>query len=447
MQIFFFEEFFFEGFFLEKKIVFIYFVHSNCYPDAVAILAFLSDVVRDVKEYAIPTDMPLVHCERLIQDEFTEIFAAEALRHYLLTKKQDTLLYDAGDDRLVSGLIAIKMKNDNLTVAKLQAKAEQLRKSSDELRNKLVATDCDKYFSTMVEHVAEKESEYQKLLDAFGEKRRYLKMITLTHDEKAKTLASKQAKIQELVRQIQHQKYSVIDIKQLLAKEMSIKNSIAMIQTEIEAIKIDAADSQVKLARAHKLKLDAIKKFNDLTFQITRKLVQCHSYANLNVNDLTIDPTASNDDILKICQRVRLLNENCTLVKLDRTKRIQQNATKLTELRVHSNRLSQKYTEQKAICDEASHRLDAANQMHANYQSNGSSAAAKLQRDIADQISIKAKLDDEIVNLQRRAEQLTVENVELFNEAERKGYEIIREKQALCNQMDELNDFIDQCTK
>lgn len=233
---------------LKKKIFFLNF-YSNCFPDAIAILAFLSDLVRDVKKYAVPTDMPLIHCDQLMKDDFTKVFSAEVRRNYLLDKKLDekgkVTLDEEGERIVLNGMIAIKMKNDNLTIEQLHELEEKLRKSSEELQRKLVQTDCDKYFETIVEQYAGKEKEYQKLKETLAEKRTYLKMITLTHEEKAKELAAKQAMVQEMAHRIKHQKYTVIDIKQVLAKETTIKNSIGMIQTETDAIKVDAANVQV----------------------------------------------------------------------------------------------------------------------------------------------------------------------------------------------------------
>lgn len=431
------------------------FPNSNCFPDAVAILAFLSDIVRDIRKYAGPTEMPLIHCDELITDKFTETFAAEMLRNYnniyLLTSKSKDdeardLINDEVHERLVNGLIAIKMKKEDITIEKIEAKAEELRLSSEKLEQKLVATDCDKYFAGIVEQYAEKKLEYQKIVEELTEKRKYLKMIKLTYDTKAQKLASKQVEIQKLTYQIQQQKYSVIDIKQLLAKETSIKNSIAMIQAETDAIKIDAANAQVKFARAQKLKLDVIKKFNDFTFQITQKLMQIHSYANLNINDITIDPTASSETILTICSRVHHLKENCAIVKKEHLNKIEQNKARLEELKVYSNRLSQKCTEKMAKRDADERKQNKLTEMYAMYEHDGSLKVAKLQRDIAHQIALKAKMDEDLVNLEKEAEKLAAKNVEIFNEGERKAYEQIREKQTICDEMTKLNDFVDQWT-
>lgn len=432
-------------FFFQPKLNNLFF-NSTCYPDAIAILSFLSDIVRDIKKYAAPTEMPLIHCDQLITNKFTEIFAAEMLRNYLLTSKSEDLIDDEVHERLVNGLIATKMKNENITIEQLEAKAEELRVSSEKLEKKLVATDCEKYFEGIVEQYDEKKSEYQKIVEELTEKRKYLKMIKLTYDTRAQKLASKQVELQKLTYQIQHQKYSVIDIKQLLAKETSIKNSIAMIQAETDAIKIDAANAQVKLARAQKLKLDNIKKFNDFTFQITQKLMQIHSYANLNINDITIDPTASSEAISSICSRVHHLKENCAIVKKERMNKIEQNKARLEELKVYSNRLSQKYTEKMAIRDAAERKHNKLSEMYSMYEHDRSLKVAKLQRDIADLIELKAKMDEDLVNLENEAEIWAAKNVEIFNEGERKALDKIREKQTICDELTKLNDFVDQWT-
>lgn len=175
--------------------------------------------------------------------------------------------------------------------------------------------------------------------------------------------------------------------------------------------------------------------------------MQCHSYVNLNVNDFTIDPTASNEAILNICSRLHQLNEHLMMVKEERTKQIQRNQAKVTELKVQSNRLTEKYATKMTEHDEAEQKLHTINQMYLDCEMNKSSNRAKLEREIEDKIVIKAKLDEEIAALQKLAQELAAKNVQLFEDGERKALEIIRAKEEVCRQLDTMIDAIDECTQ
>lgn len=411
------------------------------------ILAFLCDLVREIKQHAVPTEMPLMHCDLLINDEFTRLFAAEALRNYIDYKPpREELLDEEAESKLINGLVAIKMKIDGLTVDELNAKAEILRKSSDELKQKLIASDIDKYFNSIEQQFNEKENEYQRLQEALTEKRKLLKMIMLTHDEKSRNLAKKHADIKEMMYQIKHQKYSILDIKQLISKETSIKNAMAMIQQEKEMIEAEAADAQVKLARLQKLKLDIIKKFNDFTYNITKKLMQTHSFKNINVIELTIDPTATGNDIHQACLRLSQLNEKCVIAKNEYMEEIVQNKKKLDEYKGQYTRLNEKYKEQMIKYQKFNKQLDTLNQKFTEFKDNGTTNNARLQREIEEKIACKKRIGEEIDNLKKKIETLEEQNVKIFEDGERKAKKIIQQKHQLTKQLDELNGLIDDFT-
>lgn len=389
--------------------------------------------------------MPLKHCDRLINDEYMHYFVVETLNNY---KNEDlprgVLLQEDAERKLLNGMIAAKMKINGLTIDELTAKEEQLRKSSAELQNNLIESDCDKYFRSIEDQFAQKEAEYQKLQDILADKRKYWKMITLTHVEKARALAAAQAKLQQLMHQIQHQKYSVVDIKQLIAKESLIKSSIAMIQDEKKTIEAETMDAQVKLARLQKIKLESIRKFNDLTFQITKTLMQSHHFQELNINDFTIDPNAVPKVIQSICLRLNQLHEHCGMKKHGYTDQIEQIQANLLERHTEFSELTKKHTEQMANLQRASKKLNALNQMAAQLEDECAMITANLQREIAEKIATKTQIDEEIVKLRKKTEALKIENVRLFEEGEQKAHEIICTKKMLNKEMDQLNDFLDR---
>lgn len=421
--------------------VVIWFFCSQSFPEVIAILAFLSDLLRDIKVYGSPDDMPLIHCDQLVNDKFTGSFASELFQNYFSFDPAKDLENEFVT-KLVNGLIAIKMKTDGLTVERLAAKVVELRKSSEKLQQNLVQTESDKFFSTIEGQYAEKKKEHEKLQEILAEKRKCLKMIMLTHEERAAQLIAKQAAIVDLTHQIQHQKYTTLDIKQLLAKETSIKSSIAMIKNEKDAIKIEAADAQVKLARLQKLKLDVIKKFNELTFRITQNLMQCTAFEGLNVNDLTIDPTASFQTIQNICSHLNQLSARCSMVKRQYAEEIQQSQHKSAEFEAEFNRLNEQYAGCKLKHRNANKQFEILNQKCSNYE--GSSSSVKLEREIAEKIAYKEDLSKDIANLKMKAQDLETKNVELLEDGEKQAREIIQAKQAANKQMDELSDFIDQ---
>lgn len=411
------------------------------------ILAFLSDLVCEIKQFAVPTEMPLVPCDSLVNDDFMRLFVAETLRNYIDYKSpREELLDEEGNANLVNGLVATKMKINGLTVNELAAKAEALKKSSEELQQKLIASDCDKYFDSIEEQFTEKENEHEKLQNLLAEKRKLLKMITLTHDDRARKLAAKQAELKQIMYKIQHQKYGILDIKQLIAKETSMKNAITMIQNEKETIEAEAADAQVKLARLQKLKLDIIRKFNDSTYHITKKLMQTHTFKNINVIDLTIDPAATEADILSTCLRLNQLYENCVIAKREYNEQIERSREKLEDYKSHYNRLTEKYTEQMITFQKANKNLDTLNQRYSQLEDEGTTNNAQLQREIQEKIDTKKRIEEEIERLRKKAEHLEVENVKIFADGERKAQDIIHEKQKLSQNIDKLSDLIDEHT-
>lgn len=426
-------------------------------------MAYLCDLVRDIKKYAVATEMPKSPCDRLMNDEYMNLFVSETKRNYIAifgAKKDEQspnpptinndenvdLMDEEGQTKLINGYVATKMKIDGLTIEGLAAREEKLRKSSEELEKNLVASPCEKYFNTIEEKLIKKEKEYVKIQEILVEKRKYLKMVTMTHDEKQRKLVAKQAEIQELMQQIENQKYTVLDVKQLMAKETSIKNSISMIQNANHVIQEEAADAQVKLARLQKLKLDSIKKFNEFTFNIIKILMQSQAFQQLNIIDFTIDPIASAETIQMMCLRLNRLNEKCTMVKQEYIQQIERNKVILTEYKSQFNRLKEMYADQSAKLQKANKKMEMLNQKFTNYKADESSNTAKLKREIAEKIATKQQIDDEIIALRKKAVEMEIKNIQLFEDGERQAHEIIRAKQTLCRELDELNKKIDDFT-
>ncbi|XP_055305943.1 uncharacterized protein LOC129570388 [Sitodiplosis mosellana] len=447
---------------LLKNVKYPYVVNKSClktpnahgsYPEVIAILAYLCDLVRDIKNHQ-PSDVPLIPCDQLMNTDHMLLFDSEVNRNYydLYINEPPRKLDEGfpldkeGEIKLVNGYIAAKMKQVGLTVEELAARTDKLKVSSEELERNLVVSDCEKYFNSIEEQLAEKEREYVKIQEILVEKRKYLKMVNMTYDEKARKLAAKKAELQNLMRQIENQTYTTLDIKQLIAKETSIKNSIAMIQNETGAIQVEAVDDQVKLARLQKLKMDGIQKFNEFTFHITKILMQSRSFQQLNIIDYTIDPTASTETIQNMCLRLNRLNEICAQVKQEHIKQIEQNKVALAEYKSQHSRLMEKYSNQMAVMQKANKKLEISNQKCANYETEGSSSVAKLKRVINEKIATKQRIDDEITVLRKKIDELEIKNVQLFEDGERQAYEIIQAKQTLCRELDELNNYIDDCT-
>lgn len=437
-----------------------FYFSSHSFPEVVAILAYLCDLVRDIKKYAVATEMPKLPCDQLMNNEFMDLFVSETRRNYeaIFGEKDDQqtqkppqinndenvdLLDEEGQTKLLNGYVATKMKIDGLTIEELAAREKKLRQSSEELEKNLIKSDCEKYFNSIEEQLAQKEKEYLKIQEILVEKRKYLKMVTMTHDEKRRKLKAKQMEIQKLMQQIDHQKYTLLDVKQLMAKETSIKNSITMIQNANHVIQEEAADAQVKLARLQKLKLDSIKKFNEFTFNVIKILMQSQAFQQLNIIDYTIDPIASTETIQNMCLRLNRLNERCATVKQEYIQQIEQNKVTLAEYKSQYNRLKEKYADQKSKFQMANKNMEILNQKCTNYETDRSISMTKLRREITEKIATKQQIDDEIKMLRKKAEEMGIKNTQLFEDGERQAQEIVRAKQTFCQELDELNNKID----
>lgn len=439
---------------------------SGSFPEVIAILAFLCDLVRDIKKCQT-IEMPLIPCDKLINNDFMALFIHEVnLNYYDLYIKDDKddkddpspkppntaelndelNLNKESEKKLVNGFIAAKTKQPGLTIGGLAAKTDQLKAKSEALEQKLVASDCEKYFNSIEDQLAEKEREYVKMQEVLCEKRNISKMVTITWDNKKRMVAAGQARIKNLERQIANQPYTTLDIKQLVAKEKTIKSSISMIESETRSIESQATDTQVKLARLHKLKLDGIQKFNEFTFHVTKILMQSPTFQQLNVIDFTIDPTASGETIQNMCLRLNRLNEKCMLVKREQMEQIEQYKATLAEYKAQYNQLKQKYGEQKTKMQNANKKLEMLNQKRDNCELKGTSSAAKLERAIRNKIATKQRIDEEIAGLRKKISELEVKNVQLFEDGERQAFEIIHAKQKLCRELDELNNQIEDAT-
>lgn len=266
-------------------------------------------------------------------------------------------------------------------------------------------------------------------------------MIKLKHEECAAKLHAKQSNCNDLIEQIENQKFTILDIKQLMAKEVTIKNSMAMIKEENEAIKVQAADAQVKLARLQKLKMDMIKRFNDVTYQIAQKLCETSRFQRVNVNDLTIDPTASVQSIQKVCIHLHLLTENCSAIKRQYNQQIKQNREKMTAYTTEFKQLNGEYTEKMDEFQMISKKFDVLNYQYKNC--DGSTDANRMQREIDEQIACKEHLIEQIKDLKEKICTLQAENIEVFNSGDQTARDIIRAKRAAIKQMNRLSDFID----
>lgn len=417
--------------------------YSQYFPEVIAILAFLSDLVCDIRKYAAPTDMPLTFCDRLINSEFTHLFSAETLRNYLsYDPDRDSLLDNEGETKLINGLIAIKMKTNGITVEELALRANKLHELSEQLRENLIETDADKYFVNIEERFLEQKTELKKLQDIVAEKRKYLKMVKLIYDERVVKLTAQQVAFEQMTQKIQQQKYSVHDVKHLMAQEISIKNSIVMIQNEKKTIEMDAADAQVKLARLHKLKLDMIKQFNDFTFRITQRLVQCTAFKCLDVNDLTIDPMDSSQIIKTKCKCLSQLKEQCSMITQQHSEQIQTNQNQIIQFKEELQHSQRQYSDQMIKFKNANDNFHLLNQKYTNFECNTNTN--KLMCEIDEKRLVKEKLIQETETLKLKVKDLEIKNIELLENGEKQAHEIIRAKQAACNQIDELNDFINK---
>lgn len=421
------------------------FFSSQFFPEVVAILAFLSELIVDIKTFAGSVKMPLKSCDRLLNDEFTQLFSAQALSNYTSYDPDHvSSLDDDGETHMISQFITIKLKVDhNITVDELAEKTTKLQASNEQLQENLIETDVQKCFAGVSQQVMAQERELQNLQEILNEKQTHLKIVMLKHDERAAKLHAAQTICDDLVARIQNQTFTTLDIKQLMAKETTIKSSMAMIQDETEAIKVHAADDQVKLARLQKLKMDTIKRFNEVTFQIAEKLMESSAFQKLNVNDLTIDPAASITDIQKVCIHLKVLKESCEAFKQQFCRKIEQAKAKMTACMAEFERLTAKYTDDMTKFHMNSKQLDEMNQRCANHKSDGSADEMRIQREIHDQIAYKKQLAEHIDELKVKVANLQAENIELVNVGDQKSREIIRVKQSAIKQMDKLGDFID----
>lgn len=388
--------------------------------------------------------MPLKCCDRLLNDEFTKLFSAETLRNYTsYDPDHESLMDHDSEAQMVDRFIAIRMKNDNVTALDLAEKVLKLHESNEKLQENLIETDIQKCFASVSQQVVEKEKELSDLQAILNEKRTHLKMIKLKHGERLAELRAKQTRCDNLLEIIQNQPYTTLDIKQMMAKETTVKGSIALIQEEIDAIKVQAADAQVKLARLQKLKFDKIKEFNDTTFNIVQKLMETAAFRKINVNDLTIDPTASVREIQKVCMHLDLLNGSCAAGKRQYNQQIEQNHDKMTAYAIESKQLNEKHAADLVKFQTICRKLDDMNQQCTNFKSDGSAEASRMQCGIDEQIAYKKLLTDECHDLKGKATAMEAENVNLFNIGERKAQESIRAKRAAVKQIDRLTDFID----
>lgn len=390
-------------------------------------------------------EMPLKCCDRLLNDEFTQLFSAESLRNYTsYDPDHESLLDHDSEAQMVDRFIAIKMKNSKVTAAELAEKVLKLHESNEKLQENLIETDIQKCFASVSQQVKEKEKELDDLQAILNEKRTHLKMITLKHDERLAELRAKQTMCDNVLQMIQNQQFTTLDIKQMVAKETTVKGSIAMLQEEIDAIKVQAANAQVKLARLHKLKFDKIKEFNETTFNVVQKLMETAAFRKINVNDLTIDPAATVRDIQKVCMHLNLLNGSCAAIKRQYNQQIEQHRDKMTAQTNELKQLDEKFTADMAEFQMVSQKLDNMNQRCVNFKSDGSTDASRMQCGIDEQIAYKKLLTDEIEDLKVKVASLGAENVNLCNIGERKAQEIIRAKRATVKQIDRLSDFIDK---
>lgn len=412
----------------------------------VAILAFVSDVIGDIRKCTGSMKMPLKPCDRLLNAEFTQLFSAEMLSSYLQYDPDHVSLLDNDSETLmINRFIAIKLKlNAPITVDELAAKTLKLQQSNEQLCDNLTETDVQKCFNSVHEQMMAQETELQHLQEVLNDKRTHLKMITLKHTERATELRAKQTECTSLIEKIQNQMYSTLDIKQLMAKETTIKSSIAMIRGEVDAIKAQMADCLVKLARAQKLKFDMIKQFNQFTFDITSKLMESSTFRQkTNVNDLTIDPAASMADVQKVCMHLKLLGESCAAVKRQYRQKIQQNNENMTECTAELEQLTDKYSADMTTFQMATTKLNEAQQQCENYKCDRSTDENRMRCAIDDLVAYKNEMMEQIDSLRSRAIKLKAENVALLNMGEQKSREAIRAKQTGIKQMNQLCDFID----
>lgn len=404
--------------------------------------------------------------EQFPNEEYTSMFSKAIQDGYLLWNSESDE-HSTFIDRLTDGLIAAKLNHKVESAAELKELTKNLEMKSKELADNPVKLNNVHHFEQLESKYVEYETMEHDLENQLRDKRDRLAAVKVNWNDKRAKVQQSQSKIQALATKIQQQKHGIADYKKLAEQMSLMKTAVGAVQNEIKLIRDEESIQQITRARLIKKVSEAITKINERGMQIIKALNNTQfkfGEKELNMLHLPTSPSVQvigAADYFKIHNILKLfffvlfqqvqdveqtLSHIFSVVKMQKHKtqiEVDKHKSKLNILKAESDALTKEFQKIQKKYEKVSSDNEMLEKKSAMKNKKNENCTRKLAKQ-ADEAKIKLDmLKIEISAAHAKEKQLEEENVKLLEKGEAQAMKIIAEKQALVNQLGEIEKLLD----
>lgn len=416
---------------------------QHTFKECVFLLAWLSDIVRYSQKDDL-TELPMNDGNQFPNERYTKHFSLEIQNAYRTWNEES----DEAFRTIIDGLVEtfVKAKRDCISSEKIIQKVNELKKANVKLLQAQMATD---YIDDNAKAFEAIQSKYYELKEEFKELKIYnggrietINRLNLLYKLKANEAKEKNEAFNALFYQIDKQKYTKADIKRISDKILLIQKVIVSANQEIEQIRENASDLQIKVARLKQQRNAIISDLNGIAIKIAQILAKSQDYKNsVNVNDFCLDIMADTDTIQMVCQRFECIYDNVMAHKKQIYHKINQQNVKLSTLHTQIDRLESEVKNLIGKFQKCNQNLDTANEKIMQYQSESQHLFVKL---LPGTLNMEhEELIKEMAEKRKTIIILEAENLKILEDGENCIYKCIEAKHNALESLNNVSKLLD----
>lgn len=415
----------------------------HAYHECVALLAWLADFVDNETKIDEEQYFPIEHDADFPNINFTTLFSEEIRNGFRLWNSQEDEEWEKMKQILIESNIVAWMNNQIKTRAELELITENLIIDCKELESVNCSIKNKKRFEAIESQFLQNELLLKKLETSCEQKADRLASIEVLHSIKKDTVTQKEKSVENLLYAIKHQKQNIQDFHELNKNISTIKKTIEFTKNEIVAIKSDGVVQQVQLARSIQQKNDAITKLNQIIFKLSQLLLKSKSNIALNINDVHIDPSASNLTIKNICHKLNQAIDQGHCITQQNNDQFDCNTVKIKELTLAEKHYAVQQDEYKTNIQKLNKQLYKIDEFILNEQDSKKNIFEELQRKLEELKDDQHKANDDIRISMEKYAHLKIQNEKILEAGEKRAYALISMKAQLIDDIDNVMRFMD----
>lgn len=416
---------------------------QHMFKESVAMLAWLSDIIRYSEDEESPLTIDIQRDEEFPNEEYTKHFSDEVQNAFhLWSEGSDDAFIDV-QQQLVEQFIQSKCfaSIDGLIdkTAKLRKANEILGENSQQLANN---ENDEKRFESLNAEYSRLKSESKELKHVIASKQNYMQSITMKYESANKNAKAREAALQSLVEKIRKQKHSVADLKKVSTKVDAIKSTIESMGRDVQVFREEATAIEIKVARLRQQRSTIIAEFNRFAFKAAQHMIMGGTHENLDVNDFVVENTDDANAIEAACMRLKRLHNGLITAKERYRSNIEIGAANVTNLKKQEQLLESEYKKLMTKLTNANENLLSINSAILKLEIEFRAALAALQTTASD--DELNELMREIADQREKKVRLEAENVMIFEAGQKKIKELFQARQKVLQNLDELNEHFDK---